>query len=209
MKILKWLERQDIIYFFIFGLVFIVYVYQSDIGTMNKSIITILFIPLFLEFIKKIIEYKIKSIDSEIDIRGIDATENCIIWKEDDKATYRHYINIRNAGKVVVQKVLVKVNRKYNSGEYNFEINAPIYPADKVMVGIPFDFDEIKEIWVSGYLQYEKITKQFYGDISECEGQYIWAEEKYYYGEKYCLKHKEKEEAKYVRLKKYWYQVNR
>lgn len=209
MKIIKWLERQDIIYYFIFGLVFIVYVYQSDIGTMNKSIITILYIPLFLEFIKKIIEYKIKSIDSEIDIRGIDATENCIIWKEDDKATYRHYINIRNTGNVVVQKVLVKVNRKYNSGEYNFEINAPIYPTDKVMVGIPFNFDEIKEIWVSGYLQYEKITKQFYGDISECEGQYIWAEEKYYYGEKYCLKHKEKKEAKYVRLKKYWYQVNR
>lgn len=47
-------------------------------------------------------------------------------------------------------------------------------------MGIPFGYDEIDSIWISGYLRYEKITKHFYGDISECKGQYIWAEEQYF-----------------------------
>ena len=205
MKIGKWIEKIDIIYFFVFGLVFLVFVSQSDIGTLNKSLITILCIPIYLELLKIIINHKIKSGDAEIDIRGIDVTKNCIIWKEDDRSTYQYYIVIKNKGNVIVQKILVKVQKKYNSGEYNFEINAPINPTDEIVVGIPFEYNEIENIWVSGYLKYEKITKQFYGDISACEGQYIWAEEKYFYGEKYCLKHKEKKEAKFVHLKKYWF----
>lgn len=206
MKISKWIEKLDIVYFFVFGLAFFIFMSQTDIGTLNKSMITFLCIPIYLDLLKKIIDYRIKSSDAEIDIRGAFPKENCIIWKEDDRNTYQHFVTIKNKGNVIIQKVLVKIQKKYNCGEFNFEVNVPINPADEIVVGIPFEYSEIESIWISGYLKYEKITKQFYGDISECEGQYIWAEEKYFYGEKYCLKHKEKKEAKFVRLKKYWFQ---
>ena len=53
MKISKWIEKLDIVYFFVFGLAFLVFMSQSDIGTLNKSMITFLCIPIYLDLLKK------------------------------------------------------------------------------------------------------------------------------------------------------------
>ncbi len=204
MKIGKWIERLDIIYFFTIALVMFVVISQSNIDPLNKSLITVICIPIYLKFFEKIIEYKLQSRDVEIDIYGTDAVENSIVWKKNSEKSYSHYIVISNTSNVLVEKILGKVKKENNSGEYLFEVNAHINPKDKVVVEIPFCYEDIESVWISGYLKYEKITKQFYGDISEHEGQYIWAENKYHFGEWNCLIHKVKRTDEFVKLKKYW-----
>lgn len=202
-KILKWLQKIDVLVLTMLMLVFLICVSVYETDLIMKSCCTVFAIPVFLFLLQTAMKRKLENNSYNIDVYIIDNIQGEIVWnRRDDNANDGVFLKIVNTGQIDIFSLYIKVKGD-NGAVSRLQLTELLSVNKYFFVRVPYKREYIREIAITSKMQIDCRTKKFSGTQTGNGKEYIFSNIQNYDSEKHAVFHEDSND-KFEILERFW-----